>query len=205
MTKVFVSGSMKIRSLDAKVLERLENIIRSRFDVILGDADGVDTSVQQFLKARDVGSVVVYCSGDRPRNNVGNWTVRNVTTEYKPGTRQFFTAKDKSMAADCDCGLMVWDSQSSGTLSNVLELIARHKAALVYVDKQKKFVKVKDAQDIETLCTYMSSTALKRVDQKIGLLKALDRIRSPERELLPRAHTDPTQADRYANKRDLLG
>lgn len=183
MTKVFVSGSMKIKHLDSKVVDRLKNIVESKYYVIVGDADGVDSSVQEYLKTQGAHSVVVYCSGEKPRNNLGDWTTKSVATTSKPGTRDYFTAKDKTMADDCDCGFMVWDARSTGTLSNAIELVGRRKVALVYVNKAKQFLKVKNVQDIEALLAFMSDTSLKKADEKIGLLKKLGSMRFTQHEL----------------------
>jgi len=183
MTNVFVSGSIKIKKIDPKVTERLKNIISSNLRVIIGDADGVDSSIQEFLKSNGVRSVVVYCSGDIPRNNIGHWNTKKVSTTYKPGTRQYFTAKDKAMAADCDYGFMIWDASSTGTLSNAIELVEKNKAGLVYINKTKEFIKIKNAQDLETLISFMSTASLKKADEKIGLLKKIESIKSIQYDL----------------------
>ena len=183
MTKVFVSGSMKIKHLDSKVVDRLKNIIDSKYCVIVGDADGVDSSVQEYLKTQGATSVVVYCSGDKPRNNLGRWTTKNIATTSKPGTRDYFTAKDKTMAEDCDYGFMVWDARSTGTLSNAIELVGRKKVALVYVNKAKQFLKVKNVQDLETLLAFMSDTSLNKADEKIGVLKKMGAMKFAQDDL----------------------
>lgn len=183
MTNVFVSGSIKIKKLDPKVIERLKSIISSNLRVIIGDADGVDCSIQEFLKNNEVRSVVVYCSGDMPRNNLGQWEIKKVNTTYKPGTRQYFTAKDKVMASDCDYGFMVWDASSTGTLSNIIELVEKNKAGLVYINKDKKFVKIKNAKDIENLVNFMSAISLKKANEKIGLFKKIESIKSIQSDL----------------------
>jgi hypothetical protein len=73
MQKVFISGSMNIRHLDNNVLNRINNIVDKNFQVIVGDANGVDSSIQAYLNQRQSKSVVVYCAGDKPRNNIGHW------------------------------------------------------------------------------------------------------------------------------------
>ena len=183
MTNVFVSGSIKIKNLDSKVVERLQNIISSNLGVIIGDADGVDSAIQEFLKSNEVRSVVVYCSGDTPRNNIGHWDTKKVSTTYKPGTRQYFTAKDKTMAADCDYGFMIWDASSTGTLSNVIELVERNKVGLVYINKAKQFLKVKNIEELETLIKFMSAASIKNADEKIGLFKKIESIKSIQHDL----------------------
>jgi len=183
MKNIFVSGSINIKKLDSKVIERLKNIITSNLRVIVGDASGVDSSIQEYLKSNEVRSVIVYCSGDKPRNNIGHWDTKKVETFYKPGTRQFFTVKDKAMAADCDYGFMIWDGSSTGTLSNAIELVERNKVAVVYVSKAKQFLNIKNVQDIETLIKFMSETSLKKADHKIGLFKKIESITSIQRDL----------------------
>jgi hypothetical protein len=127
MTKVFVSGSMHIKRLDENVTFRLTHIIQSGYEVIVGDADGVDTSIQDFFLRHNYSKVTVYCTGGQPRNNVGRWPVKNIQSEATPGTRAFFTAKDLAMASDCDFGFMIWDTASIGTLSNAIELLSLEK------------------------------------------------------------------------------
>ncbi len=173
MTKVFVSGSIKIKKLDPILHERLDKIISQNFEVIVGDADGVDSSVQAYLKLKSLSSVEVYCSGDKPRNNLGEWSTRNVYTTHKEGSREFFTAKDKKMAEDCDYGLMIWDSKSTGTLSNVIELLKNNKLSLVFINREKEFITVKNVSDLEALVSHMDEASKLDANKKISLNKQL--------------------------------
>ena len=138
---------------------------------------------EEYLKSNEVRSVVVYCSGDKPRNNIGHWDTKKVDTSYKPGTRQFFTVKDKAMAADCDYGFMIWDGSSTGTLSNAIELVERNKIAVVYISKTKQFFNIKNVQDIEKLIKFMSETSLEKADNKIGLFKKIETIKSIQHDI----------------------
>lgn len=201
MTRVFVSGSMKIKHLDSQVIDRLKNIVDSQYWVIVGDADGVDSSVQEYLKAEGATSVVVYCSGETPRNNLGSWRTKSVATTSKPGTRDYFTAKDKRMAEDCDYGFMVWDARSTGTLSNAIELVGKKKIALVYVNKAKEFRKVKDVKDIEALLSFMSDTSLRKADEKIGLLKTVSAMKCAQHDLFRAQQGAPADVPAAASRR----
>ena len=49
MTTVFIAGSIKIKHLDRKFKERIDKVIASGFDVVVGDADGADTAIQTYL------------------------------------------------------------------------------------------------------------------------------------------------------------
>ncbi|KWC46666.1 hypothetical protein WL80_07490 [Burkholderia ubonensis] len=183
MHKVFIAGSIKIKHLDAKVKARIDNIIAKECDVLVGDADGADTSIQQYLWEHAVTHAVVYCSGPMPRNNVGSWPVRSVDTSYAPGSRAFYTAKDLQMAKDADFGLMIWDSQSTGTLSNVIELLLLQRKSVVYVNKLKAFKNVRDAKELEELVALMSDTAVKKADAKIRLFEKIDRLKQLQGDL----------------------
>ncbi|EHH2551009.1 hypothetical protein J7077_002129 [Vibrio parahaemolyticus] len=177
MTKVFISGSMRIKNLDENVKYRLAHLIESDYEVIVGDADGVDTSIQEFFFQHDYTKVTVYCTGGQPRNNVGRWTVVNIESKASPGSRDFFTAKDLAMAKDCDFGLMIWDTKSTGTLSNAIELLSLDKKSRVYVNKEKLFVRVTNVEDLEHLVSYMSDFAFKKADSKIRLSHKIESIK----------------------------
>lgn len=172
-TKVFIAGSMNIKNLDAKVKERIDNIVQQDFDVVVGDADGADTSVQWHLFNQGSTRTTVYCSGLSPRNNVGDWPVHVVQTLHAEGSRAFFTAKDVRMAEDADIGLMVWDTKSTGTLNNVLELLLRKKKAVVFVNKAKVFKNVSNVEHLEELLMFMSDHARRKADEKIKLTDRL--------------------------------
>lgn len=171
MTTVFISGSMRIKKLDVKVLERLDNIIALGHKVIVGDADGVDSSIQDYFKSKEYLNAVVYCTGDNPRNNLASWPTNNIYSKYEPGTRAYFTEKDLKMADDCDLGLMVWDTKSTGTLSNTIELLSQKKVSLVFINKEKIFHKVKTPEDLELLIKFMSPSAYEKADKKLSLQK----------------------------------
>jgi hypothetical protein len=178
-TRVFIAGSMNIKHLDTKVKERIDNIVAQNFEVVVGDADGADTSIQSYLFNRGTSKITVFCSGDRPRNNVGNWPVQRVETRLAEGSRAFFTAKDIRMAEVADIGLMIWDTKSTGTLSNVIELLVRKKKSVVFVNKVKAFKNISTVEQLEQLVSYMSEYAKQKADEKI---KLFDRINSLKHE-----------------------
>lgn len=176
-TRVFIAGSMNIKHLDPKVKERLDNIVAQDFEVVVGDADGVDASIQQYLVDHGKSKAVVFCSGSQPRNNVGHWPVQRVETKHSYGSRAFFTAKDVRMAEVADIGLMIWDTKSTGTLSNVLELLSRKKKSVVFVNKAKVFKNIGTIEQLEELLAFMSEHAKKKADAKIRLFTRIDALR----------------------------
>jgi hypothetical protein len=182
-TTVFIAGSMNIKHLDPKVKERIDKIVSQEFDVIVGDADGSDTSIQWHLFDLGYSRTRVFCSGSSPRNNVGDWPIRQIETSYAEGTRAFFTAKDIKMAEEADFGLMIWDTKSTGTLSNVLELLARSKKSVVFVNKAKLFKNVGDVQQLEELLSYMTEASKRKAEDKIKLSERIESLRHKQVQL----------------------
>jgi len=167
---------MNIKNLHAKFVERLDKVMESKLSVVVGDADGADKSIQQALIDKNYSSVTVFCTGAQPRNNVGNWPVKSVQSSAEEGTRAYFTAKDVEMAKVADYGLMIWDTKSTGTLSNVIELIRGKKKAVVFINKEKSFLNVSDFRTFNMLISTMSEAARTKADAKIGLSRTLSRM-----------------------------
>ena len=177
MTTIFIAGSITIKSLDARALQRIDNVIESGADVVVGDADGVDTAIQLHLFNAGVKNATVFCAGEAPRNNIGGWPTEAVSTNHAPGTRAFFTAKDLRMAERADFGLMIWDTKSTGTLTNVVELLTRKKKSVVYVNRDKVFKNVGTVDDLESLVTCMSEPAKRKADEKMRLSERIQALK----------------------------
>ena len=188
MNKIFISGSINIKNINPNVIDRINNMIASNFSILVGDAKGSDSSIQNILKDKNFNNVVVYCSGSYPRNNIGQWEIKSVETDQKPNSRAFFTAKDLVLAKDCDYGLMIWDSKSTGTLSNVYELLTQGKTSIVFVNKLKHFHKVSSTSDFEKLVSVMSTSARLKADKKINLDSKIRKIKNVQLNLF-----DPPQ------------
>lgn len=180
LESIFISGSIRIRRLDARFTERVSNAIMSGMKVVVGDADGADTSIQSYLMSIGANNVNVYCSGEFPRNNLGDWDVKNIFPDAPIGTRAYYTAKDLSMAEVASFGLMVWDSKSTGTLSNVIRLLEEKKKSVVFVNKSKTFFNVSDGRSLLRLVENMSEVAKIKANSKIGLAKKIEAFCPPQ-------------------------
>lgn len=169
MPTVFIAGSIKIKKLHPYFVDRIVNIVDEKLDVIVGDANGADRSIQIELSRQMAENVTVYYTNLKPRNNIGNWKANRVLSSAKPGTREFFSAKDLVMADVANFGLMIWDTTSTGTLNNVFELLRGGKKCVIFVNKNRKFIDVKEPSDILKLIAVMSDGAQARAEQKMGL------------------------------------
>lgn len=99
-------------------------------------------------------------------------------TPYAPGSRAFFTAKDLAMAAEADYGLMIWDSRSTGTLSNVLELLNQKKYSVVFIRDKKQFIVVKSPDQLSELVSHMPPDAFAAAEKKIQLSEKITRLKN---------------------------
>ena len=123
-------------------------MIDGKFQILVGDAAGVDKAVQGYLADRAYGNVVVHCMDGSCRNNVGHWPARRVAAP--PGTRGFnyYSTKDRVMADAAEYGLMLWDGKSKGTINNVVNLLRRQRPVVVYVAPTRDFDTVRTLEDL---------------------------------------------------------
>jgi len=146
---VFVGGSRHVSRLPTPAKERLDNIVKSGFHVVVGDANGADKAVQKHLSGAAYLNVEVFCSGEVCRNNLGGWPTRNVQSPDSVKGFQFYALKDREMARLADFGLMIWDGKSPGTVLNVLRLIKAGKKAVLLNSREGKTLTFKGMSDWE--------------------------------------------------------
>ena len=87
------------------------------------------------------------------------------------------------MAEVADFGLMIWDTKSTGTLSNVIELLVRKKKSVVFVNKEKLFKNVSTVQQFEELLSYMSEHAKQKADEKINLFDRINSLKHTQMQI----------------------
>jgi predicted Rossmann fold nucleotide-binding protein DprA/Smf involved in DNA uptake len=61
--KIFIAGSISIKKLDESVTKRIDKMISQGYEIILGDADGIDKAVQNYLNIQGYNKVTIYHSG----------------------------------------------------------------------------------------------------------------------------------------------
>ena len=133
--KVFVSGSISIKKLPQIALEKLNSIIANNLTILVGDANGVDKLIQEYLKHKSYQNVCVYYAGNKIRNNLATWNTVNVPSTLMG--RALYTQKDKKMALDADYGMMIWDGKSKGTRANIEEMSRYGKIFYIYSPKTR--------------------------------------------------------------------
>lgn len=175
MTKVFVGGSRQISRLNDAIRSRIDRVMAEGFGIVIGDANGVDKTVQGYLKSKNYPSVEVFCAGKTCRNNVGQWPSRMIDAGKLKGF-DFYAAKDRVMAEEATYGLMIWDGESIGTLMNVIRLIRNRKPVAVFVRSAKRFLDLHSAEEFRYfLHDYGSNVRQKLETQAASELKLIER------------------------------
>ncbi len=151
MIRIFIGGSRKITKLPSPVAARIERIIDGGLAVLVGDAPGADRCVQQYLAEKLYENVVVFHTGDRCRNNVGQWESRSVPASSGQIGIDFYAVKDSAMAREADYGLMIWNGKSRGTLTNVRNLLKEGKKVVVFLSPNQSFHTIQDINQLSII------------------------------------------------------
>jgi hypothetical protein len=166
---VFAGGSRHVARLNSSLRERLGRIIERELPVIIGDANGADKAMQQYLHSRGYRNVEVFCSDGHCRNNVGEWTVRAVAVATRERDFRFYSAKDQEMAKAATVGFMIWDGKSIGTLVNVYRLLSHDKKVVVYTVPSKKFDELRGAAGWDAFIGCWGAELRDKVQQRAAL------------------------------------
>lgn len=163
-TNVFIGGSRngtEFGRLPKSVLKSISNIMEKSYCVLVGDANGVDKAAQIYLAKKKYKNVEVFVSGAEPVRNRADleWKVSRVGQDSLLKGRELREQKDVAMADEADYGLMVWDdvyinrfgkeSVSSGTLSNIVNLLNRSKKVAVFYRPNEKFYELSSIRQLE--------------------------------------------------------
>ena len=168
MSTVFIGGSRRVFRLPTEAKDWLNNLIEKGFEVLVGDANGVDKAVQKYLASARYDLVTVYCSGNSCRNNIGQWKTRHINPPRSKKDFQFYAAKDREMARDAEFGLMIWDGKSPGTALNVLNLVRASKKAVLINAPEKRAITFNSGGDWDAFLS-QCPTDLRRDLQKRDL------------------------------------
>lgn len=184
MSRIFISGSISVKNISSQIISRLVNMIDKGHEILIGDADGIDKAIQMFFSDRGYKTVIVYCSGEICRNNIGKWNVQNISVPPNAKGRKFYMVKDEQMAKDADYGFLIWDGKSAGTINNLINLIQLGKTGLVYFVPLNCFYTIKDKQSFEELLSKCNSADIDKIDKKIAFRIRFEKQEVPLQEQL---------------------
>jgi hypothetical protein len=131
--KIVLGGSRFLEKIPQNLIDLLQEWNESGFEFLVGDAPGADSAFQKSLKNIGSKSVTVYSSAGYVRNNHGNWISKEIESGLQSKSNAIHAFKDRYMTSIADTGLMLWDCESAGTLSNVIDLVESGKSCRIWV------------------------------------------------------------------------
>ena len=174
--KVFIGGPLKIRTLKPDVISKLNSIIKKKYKVLIGDANGIDKTIQNYFLNRKYENVEIF-SVNEFRNNLGGWKSNIIKVETKVKNREYYAIKDRKMAEIADVGFMIWNKKSQGTLNNILNLLILEKKVCLFIHHESKLVLLKEVKDLENIIITENSIELMKL-----YLKSLENIKKNYKE-----------------------
>ena len=141
---VFISGSSKTQdpsssyyreNLPKEIIDKIDEFVKRRSNIVVGDAPGIDRQVQDYLNSINYDRVVVYGPGTAVRYSANNsWKTKPIDApEFEPGSKEWLAKKDIAMEKASTTGLaVVLDEGAAATRKNVERLINNGKSVSVY-------------------------------------------------------------------------
>lgn len=132
---VFISGSSKLKSLDKRMTDCLDEYMAKKASFIVGDCYGADEFAQDYLKKHNYEDVTVYCSTQEPRWKRCRYTNYVSLWEKAQGKQgeDFYQVKDKAMCEACDEAVAFWNGNSYGVKCNLERCISLNKPVTYFI------------------------------------------------------------------------
>lgn len=141
---VFISGKVKYDSpLNKQMKIEVDKIVNAGSKILIGDAPGADTRVQDYLSDKGYKNVVVYTTDVEARNNVGNWKVVKIDASNFEDESTARRQKDIAMtnASTRGFGIMPENDRPDSAMSNnVNRLLDSNKFVKIFDYEQGKWV-----------------------------------------------------------------
>jgi hypothetical protein len=140
--KVFISGSISIKKLPQEVKNSINKIIEQNLEILVGDANGIDTLVQNYCLSLNYYNVTIYSISILPRYKASdNFKIKyievpNIIKKQKERQQE----KDKAMTQDSEFTFTIWDSKSQGSYENILRAFDNNKRIKIYLGDKNSFL-----------------------------------------------------------------
>ncbi len=135
---VFISGSIAIKTLPLEVKNSIQKIVKNKIEVLVGDANGIDSLVQDYCLSLNYFNVTVYSISSLPRQRASDkFHLKTITppNEIKGG-RERQQSKDEAMTKDSQYSFVIWDGKSKGSYANVIRAFEQDKKIKLYAENR---------------------------------------------------------------------
>jgi hypothetical protein len=150
MSSVFISGSIAIKKLPQLVEMSLKKIIEQNIEVVVGDADGIDKTIQNYCKKMNYSNVTVYSIYSVPRNFIKGFKKKHISISIdSKSEREKQRVKDEAMTIETDYSFIIWDGKSKGSYQNALRALDYQKKIRIYLNQNNTFLMPKKVTENE--------------------------------------------------------
>jgi hypothetical protein len=171
--KYIIAGPRRITTITPCVFDYLDELCHKHSDILIGDANGIDKAIQKYLSSITYSNVTVYATEGLARNNIGNWMIRNVEVNKKTKDFQYYAAKDLQMVKDADCGFLIWNGDSKGTLNSAFNLVCQKKPVSIYFTLEKRVVEICSFSDLQDIVSKGTPDAQKILSELKASIKPI--------------------------------
>lgn len=143
MSKVFISGSISIKKLPSEVVDSIRKIIENKIHILVGDADGIDSLIQNFCVSENYTNLTVYSISAIPRYKASNeFDFKHIFPDEKiKKERARQQEKDKAMTLESEFSFVIWDAKSKGSYANLIRALEKNKKIKIYNNSNESFFK----------------------------------------------------------------
>jgi hypothetical protein len=181
--RVVLGGSRHLEFMPPEVSQKLNDLISTGSEFLVGDAPGSDRAFQKYLLLNRYSAVKIFSSAEDIRNNLGNWPSEKIESGLKSKSSAVHAFKDRHMTKIADLGIMVWDGESAGTLSNVLDLLDAGKECYIYLGIEQEFFKVDNKNSLMKLLVKYPG-ALEEASKRLDTFRSREAKRNTPKEEL---------------------
>lgn len=150
---VFISGKVKYdRRISKRIQNELDSVMKANAKIIVGDAPGADTRVQDYLAEKNYRNVEVYTTDEKVRNNVGKWKVNKISSDGYTDEREVRRQKDIAMTNAATRGFAISsddDRPDSATSLNIERMKEQGKQIDFYDFKKEQYYVDEDRRDLK--------------------------------------------------------
>ena len=149
--KVFISGSISIKKLPQEVKNSIDKIIEQNLEILVGDAKGIDTLVQNYCLSLNYYNIIIYSIYAFPRYKASdNSKIKYIEVPNSiKRERERQQEKDKAMTMDSEFTFTIWDSKSKGSYANMIRGLDNHKKVKIYLSNKNLFLNKITKDEIE--------------------------------------------------------
>lgn len=149
--RVFISGKVKYdKPLNNLMRKEIDDIVKSGSKILIGDAPGADTRVQEYLSNKDYRNVIVYTTDPIVRNNVGGWKVKKINGDGYSDEASIRRQKDIVMTKESTRGYAISlesDRPDSAMSNNISRMLNSNKYIKVFDYEKNEWIEPKNNKD----------------------------------------------------------